>query len=173
MKKQLLVASIITAPTIALAGTALAGQNGHSFGSQSDQYAEKLATRFNLNKEDVSTFMTEQRQERRAQIESKAAEALKAAGFSESQIAELQAKKTEQQDAMKAWREANPNATREEMKAQRDKQKTEFETWAKDKGIDLSKVRDKLKGTMPKGRGHDGPKIMNSGDTPPSDTQTN
>ena len=54
-------------------------------------------------------------------------------------------KKQSDREAMKAWRDANPNATRAEMKAQHDKLEADFSQWAKDQGIDLTKVQAALK----------------------------
>lgn len=159
MKKKLLIASALALPSIGLAGTALAVSNDGA--GLNDQMAEKLATRFNLNKDEVSAFMLEQREEKRAETEAKVTEALKAAGFTDAQIAELQAKKGEQREAMKTWRDANPEATREEMKAHHEAEKAEFEAWATEQGIDLSKARETLKDSGI-GRGmHRGPRGTN------------
>lgn len=143
MKKQLLVASALTIPTLGFAGSAFAANNNNdSFGTQ---FAEKLATKFNLNKDEVTTFIKQDREAMKAEMEAKVGEALKSAGFSDDQISALKTKKQEQRDAMEAWRTANPDATREEMKAHHSAEKTEFETWAKEQGIDLDKVRSTLK----------------------------
>ena len=45
---------------------------------------------------------------------------------------------------MQTWRDANPNATREEMRAEADKQRQEFQDWASSQNIDLTKVHEML-----------------------------
>lgn len=143
MKKKLLIATAVALPTIGLAGSAMA-MNGNEHGMK-DQVAEKLATRFNLNKDEVSAFMTEQQEARHAEMEKKVTESLKSAGFSDEQITALQNKKQEQRAEHEEWRNANPDATQDERQAHRQAEKAEFETWAKGQGIDLTKVRDTLK----------------------------
>ena len=143
MKKKLLIATAVALPTIGLAGSAMAmNDNGNGM---KDQVAEKLATRFNLNKDEVTSFMKEQREAHHTEMEAKVTESLKAAGFTDEQISALQTKKQEQRAEHETWRDANPDATQEERKAHHESEKTEFEAWAKDQGIDLTKVRDTLK----------------------------
>lgn len=149
---KLFIAGATTLPILGLAGTAFASQgtNGNGFG---DNFASKFAERFNVDKGEVSSFMNQQHEEREAQREAKVSEALKTAGFSDEQTTALRDKKEAQHEAMETWRDANPNATREEMKARRDADKTEFETWATGQGIDIAKVREALQSAMPMG-GH-------------------
>lgn len=153
MKKSLVLAGTIAVTTMGMAGTAFA-MNGNADGQYTGDLSTKLAERFNLNKDEVSSFMQERHEARHAEMEAKVSEALKAAGFSDEQVTALQNKKQEQRDTMEAWREANPNATHQEMHTQRDEQKAAFEAWAVEQGIDLTKVRDAVKDAMPMRGGH-------------------
>jgi predicted house-cleaning noncanonical NTP pyrophosphatase (MazG superfamily) len=156
MKKKLLIASAITLSTLGIAGSAMAARDTGD--TMREDLASKLAERFNLNKDEVSNFMQEQHEARHAEMESKVSESLKAAGFSDEQINALQTKKQEQRTELQAWHEANPDATAEERQAHRKSEKTEFEAWATEQGIDLEKVRSTLKDSDI-GRGmHRGPR---------------
>lgn len=143
MKKKLLLASALAVSSFGVAGTALATSDTGS--NMRDGFATKFAERFNLNKDEVSSFMKENRDARQAEMETKVTETLKTAGFSDEQITALQNKKAEQRTEHQKWHEANPDATQEERQAHREAEKTEFEAWAKEQGIDLTKVRDSLK----------------------------
>ncbi len=131
MKKKLLVATALALPTLGLAGSAMAMSNNGQ--GMQENIAENLATRFSLNKDEVSAFMSEKREARHAEMQSKVAEALRSAGFSDEQVTVLQTKKQEQRDEMKTWRTANPDASSEERKTHREAEKTEFEAWQKNK----------------------------------------
>lgn len=141
VKKQLAVLAAVSVPIIGLAGTALAHDNG---GVITDNFAEKFASKFNLNKEEVNTFLNEEHKTRHAERDAKIAEALKSAGLSDEQAAALKDKKTELREAHQTWHEQNPDATIEERQAQRDSERATLETWAKEQGIDLEKVRSTL-----------------------------
>jgi hypothetical protein len=156
MKKKLLVASALAVSTLGVAGSAMAATNTGD--TSRDEISTKLAERFNLNKDDVSAFMKEQRDARHTEMQAKVSESLKTAGFTDEQISALQTKKEEQRTEHQAWHEANPNATNEERRANREAEKAEFEAWAKDQGIDLDVVRSTLQESG-MGRGmHKGPR---------------
>lgn len=139
MNKKVLLASAFTLPMIAFAGLGIASAATDTTGQ--DGFAGRFATKFNLNKDDVSSFMTADRAARQAEREVKVADALKAAGFSDAQVAALKTKRAEQRTAHQAWHTANPNATQAQNQSQRDAEKVAFEAWAKDQGIDLAKVK--------------------------------
>ena len=75
MNKKVLMASAFALPLVTLAGfgvaSAATGTNGASF---KDDMASKFATRFNLNKTDVATFMDEQHTARRADMQARMTE---------------------------------------------------------------------------------------------------
>ena len=143
MKRKLLLASAMAVSSVGIAGTAFAATETGT--TVRDEFATKLADKFNLNKNEVSTFLKEEHDARHAEMQAKVTSALKNAGFSDEQITALQNKKQEQRDVMETWRTANPDATKEERQTQRETEKTEFEAWAKEQNIDLEKVRTTLK----------------------------
>jgi hypothetical protein len=106
-----------------------------------DSLITKLSNRFSLNKSDVQSVFDEEHAARESQMKAKMSDALKAAGLTDSQISALQTKQIEQRAAHDAWEE----------KAQRDAGRADFEVWAKDQDIDLTKVQSALRGL---GRGH-------------------
>ena len=149
-----MIATGITIPMVGLAGMSLVSAASTTTGtSWRDTFAQSLATKFNLNKDDVSKFLDEQKTARETEMKTKVADALKTAGFTDAQITALQAKQDERRTAHEAWETAHPNATQAEEKAQRDSEKTTFKAWAKDQGIDLTKVHDTLQ-SAGLGRGH-------------------
>jgi hypothetical protein len=165
-----LIAAGAALPLIGLAGVAA---HAATDTSTSDSFAAKLATRFNLNKADVTKFLSDEHASRQADRQANMATTLKVAGLSDAQITALQAKRDEQRGAHDAWETANPNATEAEEKAQRNTDKVAFESWAKDQGIDLTKVQTALKES---GMGHMGERgrhgrmgMMNDGDKETAD----
>lgn len=148
MKKftKLMIATGVTIPMVGLAGMSLVSAASSTTGtSWRDTFAQSLATKFNLNKDDVSKFLDEQKTVHETEMKTKVSDSLKAAGFTETQITALQTKQDANHTAMETWRTANPNASREEVKTQRDTQKTAMEAWAKEQGIDPTKLQDTLR----------------------------
>jgi hypothetical protein len=162
---KLFIASAVALPFVGLAGTAVhaATTTSANTGSATEatnpmsNLVAKIAAKFNLNTSDVQAVFDENRTANRAAMQAKVAAALKTAGFTDSQITALQIKQSEQRDANKAWRAAHPNATQTEKKAHHDSEETAMEAWAKEQGIDMTKVQDALEtagiGHMG-GRGH-------------------
>jgi len=151
---KLFIASAVALPAVGLTGMSIASATSNTMSQDKrDSFATNLATKFNLNKNDVTKFMDEQKASRESQMKTKVTDALKTAGYTDTQIKALQGKRNEQRTAMQTWRDANPNATREDMKAHHDAERTEMEAWAKEQGIDLTKIQETLK-TAGLGRGH-------------------
>lgn len=175
---KLFIATAATLPFIGLAGTAVHAATGATATDSGPMGSliDKLATKFNLKSSDVKAVFEEEREAHKAEIQTKVSDALKTAGFTDAQITALQNKQKEQRESGKAWRDANPNATREEMKSHRDSEKTALEAWAKEQGIDVTKLREALKtvgvGLMGVRGGHGGPGMMDGG-TPPTDAPAN
>lgn len=107
---------------------------------------QKLVEKFNLNKDDVSKFVTEQKtvnqQERQKEFEDKLAQLVKDKKLTESQKTALVAKHNE----MKANRQNIKDTTREERQTKMKAEREAYEAWAKSQGIDLSLLK-------PMGRG--------------------
>jgi hypothetical protein len=99
---------------------------------------QRLAEKFNLNADEVKTFLDEDRQtqqkEMLSEYETMLSEAVTNGELNEEQKALLLAKKVEQQAQMAARQPGQGNGpeNREEMQAKRD----EISQWAKDNGID-------------------------------------
>lgn len=139
--QKIILASAVAVPTLGASAYAVAATDTtvpHM------NLAERIAQRFNLNSDEVKTFLDENRQMMREEHRAQVSEALKAAGLSESQVEALQSKREEMKTAMQTWLAENPNATREEIKAQRETLRSDFETWAQSNGIDLTKVQEAL-----------------------------
>jgi hypothetical protein len=176
---KLFIATGLALPFVGLAGV-MAHASVDTTSTGQDSFITKLATKFNLNKTDVQTFFSDEKSARQSEMQTKVSDALKAAGFTDAQVSALQTKQTEQRTTNEAWRTANPNATAAERTAHRDSEKVAMDTWAKDQGIDLTKVQATLKvagvGHMG-GRGHGGRGMMggmmDDGDTPPADAPAN
>ena len=178
MKKliKIMIASAAALPIVGIASMSFASAaTGTTTTNWRDTFVQNLATKFNLNKDDVTKFMDEQKAARETEIKTKVSDALKAAGFTDAQVSALQTKQDEQHTAGKAWRDANPNATRAESKAHMFTERAAFETWAKDQGIDLTKVKDTIKAAglgMMGGHGHGG-RMMDGDSTAPADAPAN
>ena len=177
MKKltKIMIASAAALPIVGIASMSFASAATGTTTNWRDTFAQNLATKFNLNKDDVTKFMDEQKAARETEMKTKVSAALKAAGFTDAQISALQTKQDEQHTARKAWRDANPDATRAESKAHMFTERAAFETWAKDQGIDLTKVKDTLRAAglgMLGGHGHGGG-MMDGDGKPPADASAN
>lgn len=99
---------------------------------------QHLVEKFNLNTDEVKTFLDEERQvqqeEMLSEYETMLTEAVNNGELTEDQKALLLAKKAEQQSEMAARQPGQGNGpeNRDEMQAKRD----ELSQWAKDNGID-------------------------------------
>lgn len=111
---------------------------------------DKIASKFGLNKDDVQKVFDEDRTAHEAERQAKQSERLQKlvdAGTItadqktkiEAKIAELQSKRESEHDSFK-------DLTDDERKAKMDAAKAELDQWAKDNGIDLSKLGGVLMG---------------------------
>ncbi len=136
-------------------------------GNRQDKLAERIATKFNLDKNQVSSELesfhqeeqTERHQERKQALADALQKKVDDGVITADQKTAIEAKLEEKHQAREAEREANKNSetkpTRDEMKAKMDSDKAELEAWLKEQSINLS-----LEEVMPKpdhrerGRGH-------------------
>lgn len=114
-----------------------------------DGLASRLATKFGLNKDDVSkemeAYRAEEHEKHEAEMKTKLSEALQKkvddGTITAEQKTAIENKLEENHKAREAEREANKNSatkpTREEMKTKRDAEKAEMDTWLKEQGINL------------------------------------
>jgi hypothetical protein len=159
--KSLIVASIVG--TFGLGGLATAGiANAESSTSSStdpmSSLVEKIASTFNIDKAKVQSLFDENKTAREAEREKQQTERLQklvddgtitAAQKTaiEAKLAELKKERDADKDTMKDLSDA-------ERKAKMDEKRAELESWAKEQGLDLTK----LKGILGGGRGGpDGP----------------
>ncbi len=101
--------------------------------------ADKIATKFNVNKDDVQQVIDQDHQERHAKMEKRLEERLQAAVDAGKLTADQKAKILTKHEEMEKEREANREAmkdkTPEERRAAMEQKRTELEQWAKDNGI--------------------------------------
>lgn len=134
-----------------------------------DSLVDKIATKFNVNKDDVQKLFDEERTARQAEHEKEVNERLQklvdAGTITAEQKTAIEAKLKE----LKADREANKddmkNLSDDERKAKMDEKKTALEVWAKEQGLDLSKLKGVFRG--PGGPG--GPGGPRQGEKPSGD----
>jgi polyhydroxyalkanoate synthesis regulator phasin len=109
---------------------------------------DKIATKFNLNKDEVKKVFDEQRAEHQAEhkknLEDKLTQAVKDGNLTEDQKTKLLAKMEEFASAREEERDQN----REERQQRRD----DLKNWAEENGINLDEILPKPNG----GRGHMG-----------------
>lgn len=117
---------------------------------------DKIASTFHLNKSDVQKVFDENRQaheaEHKAQVEKRLQAMVDKGTITSDQKSAIIAKLDELRTQHEQDKGTLKNLTPAERKAKFDKQKSELESWAKDQGLDLSK----LKGIF-MGPGHRGP----------------
>lgn len=115
---------------------------------------DKIASKFGLNKDDVQKVFDEDRTAHEAERQAKQSEQLQklvdAGTITADQKAKIEAKIAELQSKRESERDSFKNLTDDERKAKMDAAKTELDQWAKDNGIDLTK----LQGVFMGGRGH-------------------
>lgn len=146
VKTGLLAASALAVVgTVGIVGVNTANAQSDSNNSPMSGLVEKLATKFNLNKADVQKVFDENHQEReakRAEDQSTRLQKLVDAGtITADQKTKIEAKFKELQTAREADRGSLKDLTKEERKAKMDAQRTELEAWAKDNGIDVTKLQ--------------------------------
>ncbi len=101
---------------------------------------EKIATKFNLNKDDVQEIFDEDRKahqtEMKANYEKKLSDAVASGKITEAQKALILQKHMEMQSTHIANMESMKNLSQDARKAHFEKEKTALDAWAKENGID-------------------------------------
>lgn len=154
IKKPLLIAGIATTLGVAgIAGTSLVSAETASTGS--DSLANKIAQKFNLNKDEVQAVFDEDRQakeaERSAKIEKELSDAVSNGKLTSEQKDKILAKAKELKSQRDTERDSMKNKTEAERRTAMETKRTELEQWAKDNNIPT----DYLKYVM--GHGGHGP----------------
>lgn len=150
MKKRLLVgASAAIIGITSVAGLGMASAETNSNGQTS--LIDKIAQKFNLNKDEVKAVFEADRSERHAEMEAKAKEhltqAVKDGKLTQEQADKITAKRAE----MKAFRESLEGKTDEERKTAMEANREELKKWAADNDIPMKYVHGPHIGH---GRGH-------------------
>jgi membrane protein involved in colicin uptake len=157
LTKSLVVASIVG--TFGLGGLATAGiANAESSTNSStdpmSSLVEKIASTFNIDKSKVQSLFDENRTEREAarvkQQETELQKLVDAGTITAAQKTAIEAKLAELKKEREADKDTMKDLTDAERKAKMDEKRTELESWAKEQGLDLTK----LKGIL--GGGHGG-----------------
>jgi hypothetical protein len=157
VKRSLLVGGVVS--TVGLASLASVGMAAAATDNSSSQQnlVDKIAQKFNVNKDDVQKVFDEDRAAHEAEHEKAQAERLQKlvdnGTITAAQKTAIEAKLKE----LKAERQANKdefkNLSEDQRKAKMDEKRTELESWAKEQGLDLSKLRGVFRGPG----GHGGP----------------
>ena len=140
--KQMLAIGVLTA-TIIGGGTFATFASAQESTDSSDNLASKIASRFNLNQDEVRDTIREHRTERRTErLNNRLDEAVNSGSITEDQKAQIQ----EYLDENKPGFNELEDKTREERKEVKDKFREDFKAWAEENGIELEEV--------PFGHGH-------------------
>ena len=129
MKKSLLIGLSTTAVTMGIVG--LAATASAQTATSNTSLVDKIATKFNLNKDDVKAVFDAERSERQAERATKMSERLQTLVDKGTITADLKAK---------------IEAKQKELQSERETKRTELEKWASDNGIDMKYLMG--------GRGH-------------------
>lgn len=157
-RKPLLIAGAVTGIGLATAtgigiASAATNQNG------SDRLVDKLATRFNLNKDEVNQVFEEEQAERQAEmqqtIEERLTQAVAEGKLTEEQKQKVLAKQAELRAEMeKSFREGLEGKTKEERIQLMQQRHEELQKWASDNGIPLRYLSFGVYKMGPGGPGH-------------------
>lgn len=151
--KSLVVASIVG--MVGAGGVATATVVGAESGTNAStdpmsSLVDKIASTFNIDKSKLQTLFDEDREAREVEREKQQSERLQSlvddGTITSAQKTAIEAKIAE----MKKGREANKddfmNLSEDERKAKMEEKRTELEAWAKEQGLDLTKLRGVLGG---------------------------
>lgn len=144
---------VAAAAAVTIGGASIIGVNAVSAETPGDTLVEKIATRFNLNQDEVQAVFDEQRAEREAERATQLSERLQAkvddGTITAEQKTTLEAKLAEMRDQHEASRDSD--LTREELRDQHQEARDELQSWAAENNIPLDEL-------LPlQGGGHGGP----------------
>ena len=135
LQKPLLVLGAVTGITVA--GLTGLGVASAASSSGQDSIIDKLASRFNLNRDEVAAVFqeakTEHQAERQQKLDDRLAQAVKDGKITEEQKAKILAKLDELRKAQDTWKDKTP----EERMAAKQELHSQLQQWAKDNGIPL------------------------------------
>lgn len=158
INKSLIVGGLLTAVGLStVAGVGMASAESGASGNTDPMsgLVQKIATRFNLNQDDVQKVFDEDRQTRETEHQQKQAERLQKlvdnGTITSAQKTAIEAKLKELKAERDAHKAEFKDLNAEQRKAAMERKKTELEAWAKEQGIDLSQLQGIFMG------GHRGP----------------
>ena len=136
---RILAALVIAFGTLAAGGFFLVGNASAEGNTLRTSLVERIASRFNLNKDDVQNVFNEDREARQAQMEQRfeerLSEAVSKGTLTEEQKSLVLAKHEELQKEREANFESRQGMTPEERRADAKKHREEMEAWAKTNNI--------------------------------------
>lgn len=158
MRKPLMAAGI--AATIGLAGlgagVAHAATSSQPADNPMSSLVDALATKFNLNKDDVQKVFDDNRSQmeakREEQVKADVAQLVKDGKLTQAQADAVNTKRAELQKEHEANKESMDSKTMAERKSARDAERAALDKWANDNGIDKQYLRYVFGG-----HGHGGP----------------
>ncbi|HTE58229.1 MAG TPA: hypothetical protein VK694_05795 [Verrucomicrobiae bacterium] len=143
IKKPLLIAGAIA--TIGVASTAVGVQAATSNSTGQSSIADKIAQKFNLDRNEVQKVFEEDKAtheaERQTKLEEKLTQAVKDGKITEDQKTKIIAKIKELQADMEATHETMKDKTPQEHKALMEQKRTDIETWAKENNVPMEYLK--------------------------------
>ncbi len=116
-----------------------------SNGNRHSDLVDKIASTFSLNKDDVQKVFDEERTahqaERKAKINARLQKLVDKGTITAEQKTAIEAKLEDMLAKREAEHESMKDLTPAERKAKREQSRAEMEAWAKEQGIDLSKLK--------------------------------
>lgn len=175
MKHKVMLAGLVALPVIGATSLAMAADTG---ANPRDTLVEKLATKFNLNKDDVKAVFDEEHAAREAEhqkaYEEKLAQAVTDGKLTQEQADKVIAKSKELQAAREAHKTDWANLGQDERKAKIDEERTAIDQWLKDNNIDRKWLMMGGRGGHGMGRGHGmGDMMHDNADTSNTSAQSN
>jgi hypothetical protein len=159
MKRSLLVGGVLsTVGLVGASGAMLGSANASTPESGQQTLVDKIAGKFHLNKTDVQNVFDEERSDhqaaRQARIDKRLQALVDNGTITTKQKTAIEAKFKELQATRDADRGSFADMTDSERRSAMDKQRTNLQTWAKQQGLDLSKLQGIFMGSGPH---HGGP----------------
>lgn len=156
LKSKILVAGAATAVGLSgVAGLSVVSAESALSANKQSNLVDKLASKFSLNKEDVQKVFNEDRAEHKAAREQERSQQLQklveAGTITASQKTAIEAKVKELETARESNKDSAKDLTREERRAKIKEERAGLEAWAKEQGIDLTKLRGVFMGHGPWG----------------------
>ena len=143
MKKSLITAGIIgSVAATGLTGVAIANAETSTQKNTNpmSSLVNAIASKFNLNASDVQSVFDEQRakmdEEREQEVKDEVAQLITDGKLTQEQADKINAKRADLKAERETQRTADQSQTEVERQADREKRKTELDTWLKDNSID-------------------------------------